>query len=329
LHCTGEPSQAMIPLPHRSHGSRRWHLCRRVTACTWGVLAVWPTALLCGHLAHAFTVVLPRRSQTSWSSTAPIPRYPGLRSNVHVQGALKRRPATIGFVRHGADKCPCKAIAVAAGPSAHLGATFAGLGASLATILISEIGDKTFFLAALLSLRRGRGRALTASLAALYAMTCISTLFGVIVKDLPAGLHMSQRYVHLTTAACFAAFGVSNLLQARSAKQAAEAEKEDAGEEVDQTLSKIRGRWKEWWQCALLVFLAEWGDRSMIATVALAAELNPVGVTFGAMAGHTVATSLAVFGGDMLNRYINETTAKAIGGILFLIFAVTTLFGVY
>lgn len=119
------------------------------------------------------------------------------------------------------------------------------------------------------------------------------------------------------------------MFQARSAKQAAVAEKEEADEDVEQTLSKSRGRWKEWWQCALLVFLAEWGDRSMIATVALAAELNPVGVTLGAMAGHTVATSLAVFGGDVLNRYLNESTAKAIGGVLFLIFAVTTLTGVY
>merc|ERR1719384_2844084 len=149
-------------------------------------------------------------------------------------------------------------------------------------------------------------------------MTCISTLLGVVVKELPAGMQIGQKFVQLASAALFAAFGVSNLLQARSAKQAAVAEKEDADEEVEQTLSKGRGRWKEWWQCALLVFLAEWGDRSMIATVALAAELNFIGVTLGAMAGHTVAPSLAVFGGGILNRYLNETTAKAISGLLFL-----------
>jgi len=285
----------------------------------WGLMAVWPTTLLCGHLAQAFASALPRRTQASWSNDTPIPRYPGSRSKAHY----------LGIFRHGTNKCPCKAVAVAAGPSAHIGATFAGFAASWATILVSEIGDKTFFLAALLSLRRGRRRALTASLAALYAMTFISTLFGVILKDLPAGMHVGQRFVHLATAACFAAFGVSNLLQARSAKQAAEAEKEDADEEVNQTLSKSRGRWKEWWQCALLVFLAEWGDRSMIATVALAAELNPFGVTLGAMAGHTLATSLAVFGGDIIKKYVNETTAKAIGGALFLVFAVTTITGVY
>jgi len=277
------------------------------------------TTLLCGHLAHAFAVALPRRTQASWSNDALVPRYPGFLSKGHC----------VGSVRHGTYKCHCKAIAATAGASSHISATFAGFGASSATILVSEIGDKTFFLAALLSLRRGRRRALTASLAALYAMTCISALLGVVVKELPAGMQVGQRFVHLATAACFAVFGVSNLLQARSAKQAAEEEREDADEAVEQTLSKGRGRWKEWWQCALLVFLAEWGDRSMIATVALAAEFNPIGVTFGGMAGHTVATSLAVFGGDMLNRYVNETTAKRIGGVLFLIFAVTTVTGLY
>jgi len=309
----------MIRVPRRSRSSRQRPPRHGAAAGTWGVLALCLTALLCGYLVLTFAAALPRRTQASWCNNAPVPQYRGFLSKEH----------NIGFVRHGTNKCQCKAIVAAGGASAHIGTTFAGLGASFATIFISEIGDKTFFLAALLSLRRGRSRALTASLAALYAMTCISTLIGVVVKELPAQIHVGQRLIHLTTAACFAAFGVSNLLQARSAKQAAVEEKEDADEEVEQTLSKNRGRWKEWWQCALLVFFAEWGDRSMIATVALAAVQSPVGVTFGAMAGHTLATSIAVFGGDMLNRYLNETTAKAMGGVLFLIFAVTTITGVY
>lgn len=42
----------------------------------------------------------------------------------------------------------------------------------------------------------------------------------------------------------------------------------------------------------------EWGDRSQIATITLASHLDPIGVTIGAIAGHSVCTGLAVIGGE-------------------------------
>lgn len=49
-----------------------------------------------------------------------------------------------------------------------------------------------------------------------------------------------------------------------------------------------------------MTFLAEWGDRSQIATIVLATTKDPFGVTAGGIIGHSLCTGLAVLGGRML-----------------------------
>ena len=53
------------------------------------------------------------------------------------------------------------------------------------------------------------------------------------------------------------------------------------------------------------------------------------GVAIGAILGHTVATAIAVVGGALAGKYVSEKTVNYISGILFLLFAVATLAGVY
>lgn len=42
------------------------------------------------------------------------------------------------------------------------------------------------------------------------------------------------------------------------------------------------------WQVFTLTFLAEWGDRSQISTIVLAAQRNPYAVALGGILGHAV-----------------------------------------
>ena len=79
-------------------------------------------------------------------------------------------------------------------------------------------------------------------------------------------------------------------------------------------------------QSLTLTFLAEWGDRSQIATIALAAAKDPLGVTVGECLGHSMCTGLAVVGGRMLAARISEKTVSFYGGIIFTIFGVHSLF---
>lgn len=71
----------------------------------------------------------------------------------------------------------------------------------------------------------------------------------------------------------------------------------------------------------LLTFIAEWGDRSQIATITLAAHDDPIGVTVGAVVGHSLCTGAACLGGDLLARRISQRTMATIGGLLFFVFA--------
>jgi putative Ca2+/H+ antiporter (TMEM165/GDT1 family) len=74
-------------------------------------------------------------------------------------------------------------------------------------------------------------------------------------------------------------------------------------------------------QACTMTFLAEWGDRSQIATIALAAAKDPIGVTLGGILGHSICTGVAVIGGRMLATRISERTVAICGGVLFLVFA--------
>lgn len=81
-------------------------------------------------------------------------------------------------------------------------------------------------------------------------------------------------------------------------------------------------------EVASLIFVAEWGDRSMLATIALGAAQSPLGVASGAILAHAAATLVAVVGGAVLSQHISERKVAFFSGVAFLVFAAATIFGV-
>ncbi|XP_017473319.1 PREDICTED: uncharacterized protein LOC108364240 isoform X2 [Rhagoletis zephyria] len=78
-------------------------------------------------------------------------------------------------------------------------------------------------------------------------------------------------------------------------------------------------------QAFTMTFLAEWGDRSQLTTIILAASKNVYGVITGGIIGHSICTGLAVIGGRMVAAKISVRTVTILGGIVFIGFAVYAL----
>jgi len=92
-----------------------------------------------------------------------------------------------------------------------------------------------------------------------------------------------------------------------------------------------------------MTFLGEWGDRSQIATIAMAAGSDYWWVTGGALGGHAICTGVAVLGGkaiagkvslrtgkshfppDLTRSLANKSTVTMGGAIAFLVFGVVYL----
>ncbi|RKF75322.1 GCR1-dependent translation factor 1 [Golovinomyces cichoracearum] len=84
-----------------------------------------------------------------------------------------------------------------------------------------------------------------------------------------------------------------------------------------------------WVQTFVMTFLGEWGDRSQIATIAMAAGQDYLLVTAGAVCGHAICTAIAVIGGRAIAGKVSLRVVTLGGSISFLIFGVIYMVEAY
>jgi Ca2+/H+ antiporter, TMEM165/GDT1 family len=230
------------------------------------------------------------------------------------------------------------------------------------TILVSEVGDKTFFIACIMAMRHPRLQIFTAAISSLVVMTVLSAYGGHILMRL-----ISPRLSKVLAGILFLVFGIKMIADARGMKGTKAQEemeevrqellaKEQQGRDRDlegapasgaeddaeapshpvtsstSAMGRVRAFLSSarnllglvlsevWIEAFVLTFLAEWGDRSQIATVALAGSDGFVYVSIGGIVGHALCTGLAVLGGKFLASRISAKTITFAGALLFLVF---------
>lgn len=196
-----------------------------------------------------------------------------------------------------------------------------GFTASLLLITISELGDKTFFISLCLAMRFPRRWVFVGATAALAVMTVLSVMMGQLLTLLPKAM------VHYSTIAIFLVFGIKLLYDASQMKNSTLANVEqEACDVISERESAMKTGWAVMSQSFVMTFLAEWGDRTQFSTVSLAAVHSPLSVIIGGVLGHAICTAIAVFSGRAIASRLSEKVITAIGGVLFLVFALLSAF---
>jgi len=215
--------------------------------------------------------------------------------------------------------------------------------AALSVIIVSELGDKTWFIAAVMAMRHSRLTVFFGAMAALVLMTILSACLGWITQIIP---HKLTFYV---STALFALFGLKMLHEAyhmspnegqeEYEEAQAEVQKEELSLETNRFMDMESGSSQNpnsYWRIIsfvstifiksfTLTFLAEWGDRSQLTTIILGARESISGVILGAILGHSICTGIAVVFGRLIAKQISVRTVTLIGGIVFILFALSAL----
>jgi putative Ca2+/H+ antiporter (TMEM165/GDT1 family) len=180
---------------------------------------------------------------------------------------------------------------------------------STGVVALAEIGDKTQLLAFILAARFKKP--LPIILGILCATVVNHGLAGAVGAWITA--HVSQDVLRWVLGASFIGMAIWTLIPDKI---------EDEETQVAQRLGVFGAT-------LVTFFLAEMGDKTQIATVALAAHYSSaVLVVIGTTLGMLVADVPAVFIGDRLANRIPMKLVHSIAAVIFLLLGLATLFGV-
>jgi putative Ca2+/H+ antiporter (TMEM165/GDT1 family) len=171
-------------------------------------------------------------------------------------------------------------------------------------VAISEMGDKTQLLSLILVLKYRKPWVI---MAAIFCAT-IANHFAATWVGAWLAAFVPQDILKYALALTFVVFGLWIL-------------KPDSDEGLDK-----EHKFGAFLTTLLVFFLAEMGDKTQLATVALGAKYQSVGlVTAGSTLGMMITNSISVFGGERLIMLVPMRSIRITACVLFILFGVALL----
>lgn len=172
---------------------------------------------------------------------------------------------------------------------------------STGIIFLAELGDKSQLMAMTLA---ARYRASTI-LAAITAATAVVHLFSVLAGA-AIGAALPTDIVNIVAGVAFLVFAAWTIRG------------DELGDDDEARAAKT-GR-SVFWTVAAAFFLAELGDKTMLATVTLAADEDLLGTWIGSTFGMVAADALAIVVGQVLGRRLPQRTVEIGAAAAFVVF---------
>jgi Ca2+/H+ antiporter, TMEM165/GDT1 family len=178
-----------------------------------------------------------------------------------------------------------------------------------AVIFVAELPDKTALSALVLATRHRALPVLLGAAAALTIQSAVAVVAGSLLSLLP------PRAVHIGSGVLFLVSAI--VMWVRHDDEAAD----DKG-------GGATGFGRSLWMSFSMVFLAEWGDLTQIATAGFAARTGKPLIVFGASTAALWAVSaIAVVIGNRAGRLLNPKLTKRVAAILFALIGVALVTG--
>ena len=178
--------------------------------------------------------------------------------------------------------------------------------ASLGFVVLAEMGDKTQLLAMAFA---ARIRWQTVMWGVFWA-TAANHLLAVLAGNYLTSI-VPMQAIRVAAAVSFILFGLWTI-------------RGDKLEDEDKRFS-----FSPFWTVAVAFFLAEMGDKTQLATVALAADFNTIiPVWSGTTAGMLIADAIGIIAGIVLHKRLPEKQIKWFAALTFIGFGVWGVYGV-
>ncbi len=174
---------------------------------------------------------------------------------------------------------------------------------SFAVIFVAELGDKSQLMAMMFALRYRWWVVLSAILAATTAVHILSVAIGHYL-----GAALPTHLLGLIAGVMFIVFGLWTL----------------RGDSLtDQEASRAqRATAPAFFVVTSAFMLAELGDKTMLATITLAADNNWLGVWIGSTIGMVAADALAILVGAVAGKHLPERLIQVVAAALFGVFGI-------